>query len=56
MKGIKSFKNEEEQMIKKLNYISKINKNQKEINLIFQQLLKNLNISFNENSIKYEEY
>ena len=56
MKGIKTFQNEEEQMIKKLNYISKINKNHKEINLIFQELFKNLNISFNDNNIKYEEY
>ena len=43
-------------MIKKLNYVSNINKNQKEINMIFQQLMKNLNISFNDDNIKYEEY
>ena len=56
IKGIKSFKEEDTNMIKKLNYISNINKNQKEINIIFQQLMKNLNISFNDNNIKYEEY
>ena len=56
IKGIQTFKEEENKIIKKLNYISKINKNQKEINIIFQQLMKNLNISFNDNNIKYEEY
>ena len=43
-------------MIKKLNYVSNINKNKKEINIIFLQLMKNLNISFNDKNIKYEEY
>ena len=45
-------------MIKTLSYISKINKNQKEINSITQELMKNLKITFNENEsmIKYEEY
>ena len=56
IKGIQNFKEEENKIIKKLNYISKINKNQKEMNIIFQQLMKNLNISFNDNNIKYEEY
>jgi DNA repair exonuclease SbcCD ATPase subunit len=36
IKGIKSFKEEDNNMIKKLNYVSNINKNQKEINMIFQ--------------------
>ena len=56
IKGLKSFKEEENQMIKKLNYISTINKNQKEANKIFQQLMKNLNISFKDSNIIYEEY
>ena len=56
IKGIQTFKEEENKIIKKLNYISKINKNHKEMNIIFQQLMKNLNISFNDNNIKYEEY
>ena len=56
IKGLKSFKEEENQMIKKLNYISTINKNQKETTKIFQQLMKNLNISFKDSNIIYEEY
>ena len=57
IKGIKSLK-EENQLIKKLNYVSNINKNQKEFNAIARQLMKNLNISFygDNNTIKYEEY
>ena len=56
IKGIKSFKEEDNNMIKKLNYVSNINKNQKEIDIILQKFMKNLNISFNDNNIKYEEY
>ena len=57
-KGIKSLKKEEKVMIKTLSYISKINKNQKELKTIFQQLMKNIKITFveNENIIKYEDY
>ena len=45
-------------MIKKLNYISNINKNQKQMKILIQQPIKNLNILYNENErqIKYEEY
>ena len=45
-------------IIKNLTYISKINKNKKEINYLFQVLMRNLNISFNEekSEINYEEY
>ena len=45
-------------MIKTLSYLSKINKNEKEIGKIFQQLMKNMKITFieNESIIKYEEY
>ena len=56
MKGIKIFKEEDNQMIKKLNYISNLNKNQKEINLLFQKFMKGLNISYNQDVINYEEY
>ena len=56
IKGIKLFEEEDNNMIKKLNYVSNINKNKKEINIIFLQLMKNLNISFNDKNIKYEEY
>ena len=57
-KGIKSLKKEEKVTIKTLSYISKINKNQKELKTIFQQLMKNIKITFveNENIIKYEDY
>ena len=57
-KGIKSLEKEEKVMIKTLSYISKINKNQKELKTIFQQLMKNIKITFveNENIIKYEDY
>ena len=45
-------------MIKTLSYVSKINKNQKEMKILFQELMKNLKISFKEeeSNIKYEEY
>ena len=58
LKGIKIIKEEENTMIKKLNYISNINKNQKEMKLLFQQLMKNIKISFDEknSNILYEEY
>ena len=58
VKGIKSLENEEKNMIKTLSYVSKINKNQKEMKDLFQELMKNLKITFIEeqNTIKYEEY
>ena len=58
VKGIKSLEKEEKNMIKTLSYLSKINKNEKEIGKIFQQLMKNMKISFieNESQIKYDEY
>ena len=45
-------------MIKTLSYLSKINKNKKEIGKIFQQLMKNMKITFieKESQIKYKEY
>ena len=60
-KGIQILEKEnenEKNMIKSLTYISKINKNKKEIQNIFVILMKNLNISFQEeeNSLKFEEY
>ena len=60
-KGIKIIENEKEEeknMIKYLSYVSKINKNIKEINILSNELMKNLKISFNENKnyINYEEY
>ena len=57
-KGIKTLEKEEKNMIKTLTYVSKINKNKKEMNLLFSELMKNIKISFigKENNIKYEEY
>ena len=57
-KGIKSLEKEEKNMTKKLSYISKINKNQKEIKTLLSQLMRTLKISFNEeeSTIKYEDY
>ena len=57
-KGIKALENEEKNMNKILSYVSKINKNQKEMKILFQQLMKNIKISFikEESKIKYDEY
>ena len=58
IKGIKTIEKEEKSMIKTLSYVSIINKNKKEMRNLFQELMKNLKISFieNESNIKYEEY
>ena len=57
-KGMKLMQNEEKNMIKILSYVSKINKNQKEMNILTKELMKNIKISFieEESKIKYEEY
>ena len=58
-KGIKSMENDKEKnIIKQLNDISKISKNQKEMNNLFQELMKNAKISFEKEKkdIKFEEY
>ena len=57
-KGIKSLEKEEKNMIKTISYISTINKNKKEMNNFFAELIKSLNISFDEekNNIKFDEY
>ena len=57
-KGIKIMEKENQQMIKKLSYISKINKNKKEMEKMFKEQLKNLKIVFikEDNNIKYTEY
>ena len=49
---------EDKKMIKILSYVSKINKNKKAIKLLFSQLMKNINISYQEkeNYIKYDDY
>ena len=45
-------------MLKILTYISKINKNEKEMKKLNNTLMRNIKISFegNDNKIKYEEY
>ena len=58
-KGIKILlEDKDKKMIKELNYISNINKNKKEMKLLYQQPMKNIKILYNENesNIKYEEY
>ena len=56
-KGIQNLEKVEKNIIKDLTYISKINKNKKETNFLFQELMRNINISFNEekSDINYEE-
>ena len=59
-KGIKTLNKDEDnnniKMLRNLTYISKINKNQKEMNKITQILMKNLKLNFIEDNVKYEEY
>ena len=60
-KGLKVIENENEKeknLIRNLSYITKINKNKKEMNSLFMELMKNINIFFieKENNIKFEEY
>ena len=57
-KGIKSIQKEEKNMVKILTYVSKINKNKKGFNLLFQELMNSIKPSFNEkeNVIKFDEY
>lgn len=59
IKGIKILEKEENKnMLKSFSYISKINKNIKEMNNLFKELIKNLKISFNKEhcNIEYEDY
>ena len=59
-KGIKTLNKDEEnntiKMLRNLTYVSKINKNQKEMNKFSQILMKNLKLEYKEDNIKYEEY
>ena len=58
LKGLQIMEKEDKNMIKLLTYSTKVNKSKKENNALFQELMNNLNISFNENnnSISYEKY
>lgn len=49
---------EEKNMIKTLSYLSFITKNKKDLDLVINQSMKNLKITFDEkeNTIIYEEY
>ena len=59
-KGIKKLNEKEEKkninMIKLLTYISKINKNQKEMQKFSEILKKNIKLNFVKDNINYEEY
>ena len=57
-KGINNLENEEKNIIKILSYISKMNKNKKEMNNLRQNLMRNIKISYKEEetNIKFEEY
>ena len=59
-KGINSLDKKEQNkninMIKNLTYVSKINKNKKEMNKITQLLMKSLQLDFIDNNIKYKYY
>ena len=58
IKGINSLKNKDKNHLKNLSYISKIHKIKNDMNNLFQELMRNLKISFNKdkNIIEYEEY
>ena len=58
IKGLKSFKKEEQNMIKTLSYVSSINKTQKNINSLLQVPMKSKKIFFNKKKkiIEYKEY
>ena len=57
-KGIQSLEKEEKNMIKNLTYISKINTNKKEMDILLNSSMKNLDIHFSEkeSKIDYNEY
>ena len=59
-KGIKILNKEEQnqniKLLRNLTYISKLNKNQKEMSKISQILMKNIKLDFVNDNIKYEEY
>ena len=57
-KGIKLIENNEKNMMIILSYVSKINKNKKEMKKIFNELVKNIKIDFNkeEKKIEFTEY
>ena len=54
--GIKKLNKEEKNIIRDLTYISKINKNKKEMKILSNELMKSIKFNYEENNIKYEEY
>ena len=54
--GIKNLEKEEKNIIKDLTYISKINKNKKEMKKLSNELMKSIKFKYEDNNIKYEEY
>ena len=57
-RGIKNLEKEEKNMVKHLNYISKINKNLKQMKILSNELMKSLKFYYdkNESNNKYEEF
>ena len=57
-KGIQKFDKEEKNIIKILSYISKINKNKKNINLLLNKTIKSISFSYQpeKSEINYDEY
>ena len=55
-KGIQNLEKVEKNIIKDLTYISKINKNKKEMKILSNELMKSIKFNYEENNIKYEEY
>ena len=57
-KGIKRMEKEENNIIKTLSYVSKINKTKKKMKTIFYSLMRNIKFNYdeNQNNIIYEEY
>ena len=56
--GLKKFENEDKNINKILSYISKINKNKKEINILQQKQMKSIKFCYQEekSNIKYEDF
>ena len=56
--GIKKFDKNEKNLIKSLSYVSKINKHQKNMEILFQEPMTSLKFSYNkeENNIKYDKF
>ena len=56
LKIIEKDQNKDLNLIKLLTYVSKLNKNQKEIKKLSEILMKNLKLNFIEDIIQYHEY